>query len=74
MVETRFQRATRERLYQESYQRGLAARDAWRRTRSRMQGARRWPKNYRPTDPGHRHRIEDDQPKEQRVVSYYRRT
>lgn len=74
MVETRAQRRTREQLYQESYQRGLRAREEWfRNVRARMMTSRRWNKQYRPSDPYHRHRLEDDQPKEQRVVSYMRR-
>ena len=35
---------------------------------------RRFRKMYRPTDVAHRHRLEDRQPKTQRVVSYVRRT
>lgn len=40
----------------------------------RMQASRRWIKRYRPADTAHRHRIEDDQPKSERVTSYVRRT
>jgi hypothetical protein len=40
----------------------------------RMQTARRWTKRYRPSDPHKRHRLDDDQPKTQQVVSYRRRT
>lgn len=40
---------------------------------ARMQGARRWTRRYRPNDTARRHRLEDDQPKTQRVVSYTRR-
>ncbi len=39
----------------------------------RMQSARRWIKRYRPNDHAKRHRLEDDQPKEEQVVSYRRR-
>lgn len=34
----------------------------------------RYRKRYRPNDTSHRHRIADRQPKQQHVVSYYRRT
>lgn len=49
------------------------------RVQARMAGARRsqprtWAKQYRPSDTSKRHRLHDDQPKEQRVVSYMRRT
>ena len=40
---------------------------------TRMESARRWTKRYRPSDWSRRHRLEDDQPKRQRVVSYVRR-
>lgn len=48
------------------------------RVQRRMQNARRmiprtWIKRYRPTDPHHRHRIDDEQPKTQRVTTYTRR-
>lgn len=73
---------TRGQIAQErqaSYQRGLAARAAWRaqqqqQATGRLQQARRWIKRYRPTDPYHRHRLEDDQPKSQHVAAYSRRT
>lgn len=39
----------------------------------RMRRARRWTKNYKPSDIAHRHRIADSQPKSVRVVSYTRR-
>lgn len=40
---------------------------------ARTQQSRRWIKRYRPRDTAHRHRIDDDQPKTQRVISYVRR-
>lgn len=50
---------------------------AW--LQERMQNSRRglgrqWRKRYKVTDPSHRHRIPDEQPKTTRVVSYTRRT
>ena len=47
------------------------------RTPQRMQDVRysyRWTKRYRPTDVNKRHRLEDEQPKTQRVTSYTRRS
>lgn len=44
------------------------------RRRRGMQAFQNYVKRYRPGDPHHRHRIEDNQPKTQQVVSYRRRT
>jgi len=45
------------------------------RVQQRMANARRtWVKRYRPADWTKRHRIDDDQPKTTRVISYTRRT
>lgn len=43
------------------------------RTRRHNAARRQWRKQYRPTDPYHRHRLHDNQPKTQRVTSYTRR-
>lgn len=43
-----------------------------RRRRAR-QAIQQYQKRYRPNDTHHRHRIDDDQPKRTRVVSYTRR-
>lgn len=40
---------------------------------SRMQGARRFIKRYRPNDHAKRHRLDDEQEKDQVVTSYTRR-
>jgi hypothetical protein len=41
--------------------------------RLRMRGSRRWIRRYRPNDHARRHRLPDNQPKTQRVISYTRR-
>lgn len=56
-----------------SYNRGVEARNAWNAARTRMGRARRV-KMYRPNDQEKkRHRLDDDEEKTERVVSYTRR-
>lgn len=57
----------------EAQARAQRAASSQQRATGRMQNSRRWIKRYRPTDITKRHRLEDDQPKEQQVVSYTRR-
>lgn len=57
----------------EAQARAARVAESQQRATGRMQQARRWIKRYRPTDRTRRHRLEDDQPKEQHVVSYTRR-
>lgn len=80
MVTTRAQQRMHEMLRQQSYQRGLRAREEWRRQQRNaawfdaMGRLENFRKQYRPNDRYHRHRLPDAQPKTQRVVSYTRRT
>lgn len=73
MVVTRgmSRRFAEERLA--SYNRGVAAREAWRASRARMTRMGRRDKRYRPNDSGKRHRLPDDEEKTETVVSYKRR-
>ena len=57
-----------------SYARGVAARDRWRAQQaSRQTPAMRRMARYRPNDIHKRHRLPDDDDKNQTVVSYRRR-
>lgn len=69
-------RAMARRIAEErgaSYQRGLAARQAWMASRARMTANGRREKRYRPNDSAKRHRLEDDEEKTETVISYKRR-
>lgn len=57
----------------EAQARAARVHQSQQRATGRMQRARRWIKRYRPTDRTKRHRLEDDQPKEEEVTSYTRR-
>ena len=78
MVETRAQRARRleqerrmDEIWEQMANRPLPQYDE--PATRRMQRARRWIKQYRPNDHAKRHRLNDDQPKTQHVISYTRR-